>query len=87
MREEDMLIKSKIPDSTDPSEWEIVEETQDYEIRFIKGIYKALIRFIRRAIFERGWPAVPPEEESGYIVPKIWSECEAIKQWGKRGGK
>lgn len=34
--------------------------------------WSILVRFFRRAIFERGWHVVPPEEEGGYIIPKIW---------------
>ncbi len=43
--------------------------------------------FIRRAIFERGYYIVPPEEEGGYIIPKIWLECGAIERWIKEEEK
>lgn len=37
-------------------------------------MFRSLARFFKRIIFERGWYVVPPEEEGGYIVPKIWKD-------------
>ena len=35
-------------------------------------IFKKIVGFIRRVIFKRSSYNIPPEEESGYIVPEIW---------------
>lgn len=46
--EEEMLIKQKIPDDVDPTEWEIIEETHYYGREFIMRIYKVLRLIYRK---------------------------------------